>query len=101
MIDKQMGLGCIALVTKKLAHKISPDEYYIALMELHDKYTMQGRNLTREAYRNHKERGLQPENFREAAEMYAHNRQRIQENLQKSTQLPEAKPTIPEEEVSF
>ncbi len=76
---QKMGLDCIALITKKLAHQMSSDEYYVALMELHDKYTMPGRNLTREAYRNYKERGLQPENFREASEMYAHNNNRIKE----------------------
>jgi hypothetical protein len=39
---KQMGLDCIELILKKLDKKISKDEYYLALMELHKKYPMPG-----------------------------------------------------------
>ena len=93
---KRMGKECIALITKKLSHQISPDEFYAALLDLHEKYPMPGHNppLNRTAYRNYREiwhqnefgewnKGLQPKNFKETAEMYAHHRLKVEEEKEK------------------
>jgi len=86
--EKQMGLDCIELIQRKLEPgRMTREEYYNALIELHNKYPMAGHNppLTSyqiEHWREIKEivkdphldvmylDHLQPWNFMEAAEMY-------------------------------
>lgn len=82
-----MGLNCIDLITKKRQGEITREQFYAALIELHNKYPMSGHNppLTTFQITNYRslkmkiedpnydviyEDHLQPLNFLEAAEMY-------------------------------
>jgi hypothetical protein len=38
--QKKMGIECMALIKKKIAKEMTPDEYYIALMDLHKRYPL-------------------------------------------------------------
>jgi len=91
---KKLENDCIKLIISKRENKLTPDEFYIKLMELHKKYPMEGHDppltvfqLTRyleldqvfEMDRGPKLEPLkylshiQPLNFQEAAEMYIRN----------------------------
>lgn len=97
-MKRQMGLDCIELIMRKIdsKSKMTREEYYLALMELHNKYPMPGHNppLTSYQIENYNkikvvhrlkqkspkhqdpefdivyEDYLQPMNFLEAAEIY-------------------------------
>jgi len=85
---------CIKLIISKKENKLTPDEFYIKLMELHKKYPMEGHNppltvfqLTRYLDLETPSEGeirvdgkpvkwvehIQPMNFKESAEMYIRN----------------------------
>ena len=99
---KEMGLECIRVMSKKLKKDIPPEDYYNALMELHNKYSMKGHDpiLTKFQYLNRNsivitnfefevkkpvpkvivfqwKDDIHPLNFKEAAEMYMRDRERF------------------------
>ena len=41
-MKQEMGLDCIELINKKLEKQISSEQYYLGLLELHQKYPMPG-----------------------------------------------------------
>ena len=65
-------MECAKLVISKISYQISPEEYYIKLMEFHNKYPLNGHNppLDKEKYTHYKKYDIQPWNFKEVAEMY-------------------------------
>ncbi len=69
---KKMGEDCLNLIIKKMNKGMTSEEFYISLMELHDKYPIRGHSpsLDKGAILNYKEREIYPKNFKEAAEMY-------------------------------
>jgi hypothetical protein len=100
MMDKEtkdrMVKECFELVRQKLSKKLSPEEYYASLIELHRKYPMNGHNppLTPFQLKNYRSlqlvlkdpaTGLQylehlyPFNFQEAAEMFIRHEQKMKE----------------------
>ena len=71
-MNKEIAIDCIEIITKKIGKQLTPDEYYLALLNLDKLYPMEGHNpsLAREDYLNFKKKHIQPKNFREAAEIY-------------------------------
>jgi hypothetical protein len=98
MMDKQtlrkLEIDCLGLIISKVQHRLSPDEFYIKLMELHKKYPMEGHDPPLTVFQlSHyldlevQSKGeimvdgkpvkwvehIQPYNFQEASEMYIRN----------------------------
>jgi len=69
---KKMGFECIALIGVMLSRQLTQDQIYIAIMDLHNKYPMLGHDppLNKYQYQHFRTMHLQPQNFKEAAEMY-------------------------------
>jgi len=102
----EIGLDCIEVLKKKLNFKITREEFYISLLELHKKYPKEGHDppLTAFQIRNYKklkvserigqapkfkdqdletvyENHLQPFNFQEAAEMFIRHQKKLDEEF--------------------
>ena len=92
MEDLSIGRECISLINSKLNKLISPDEYYIYLINLNNKYILESRDtkLSLEDLSDYKQKNItnkysnvyylgdiEPVNFREAAEMYARHRAKV------------------------
>jgi len=80
---KQIALDCIEVIKKKMAKQMSREEYYLALMELHQKHQMPGHDpaLTSFQLKNYKKNGIQPKNFQESAEMFVRHQKRLSEEF--------------------
>jgi len=78
-LKQKMGMECAKLVIGKISYLISPEEYYIKLMEFHNKYPLNGHNpsLDKDKYIHYKKYDIQPWNFKEAAEMYMQSKNKI------------------------
>jgi hypothetical protein len=76
-------LDCIEVIKKKMAKEMSREEYYLALMELHEKYPMTGHDpaLTPFQLKNYKKKRIQPKNFQESAEMFARHQKKLAEEF--------------------
>lgn len=76
---QKMGMECIKLITGKISHDISPEEYYLKLMDFHNKYPLKGHEppLVKDKYIHYKKYDIQPWNFKEAAEMYMQSKNKI------------------------
>lgn len=86
---KEMGLEAAKLIQRKMSKEMTPEQYYVELVELGRKYPIHGHNhpLTKEDFLDRRSRvivqlndkisyleDLQPMNFQEAAEMYIRGR---------------------------
>ena len=91
-----LGRKCLALIEKKFKGDLTTDQFYLNLMELHAEFPFEGRTpaLTKTMIMNRRgsvvimnddsvdvqyHMDLQPKNFAEAAQMYAFNRERMNE----------------------
>ena len=82
--NKDIGRKCMALIKRKMNKEMSPDEYYLSLLDLQKQYPREGHYppLSMQVYENYKQKGIIPFSFKEAAEMYASNRARIERDCQ-------------------
>ena len=119
---RQMALDCMKLIQDKISHKMTKEEYYVALMELHKKYPMPGHDYPLTPFqhshyydlkeKNISEKGVEygdhlyPLNFEEAAQMYIRHAETIdkekppQETYRRKvwgfvTKFPERKERLP------
>lgn len=77
---RHMGADCLSVIEIKMAHNMTPDEFYVALKDMDKKYPLQHtRELSSHQYKHYQTLELYPMNFSEAAEMYRWNRQRLDE----------------------
>lgn len=77
--EVSMAKECIALIIRKMNREMTREEYYFALLELDRKYPMPGHpfGFTKEEYEKCHLHEIQPESFKEAAEMYVRHEQRV------------------------
>lgn len=105
---EDMGLDCIKLIQDKMAHKMTPEEYYSALIKLDRKYPIPRRNqpLPKETLSNYRNLEIQPINFFESAEIYMRHKERVELNIQsfkpvKTVFIERSQPVETEDEAPF
>ena len=91
-----MSRKCASIITRKFSNDLTTDQFYIALMDLDREYPMQGHAppLTKDRILNRKASlivvddpsvdieymcDIEPDNFREAADIYAFGREKFKE----------------------
>jgi hypothetical protein len=88
----KLGKECMDLISKKISHRLNPEEFYIEILNLHKEFPISGHNQPLTPFQiDHylemdeiqiSDKGIkyfdhiQPLNFQEAAEMYIRHSQK-------------------------
>ena len=113
--NRDMGKDCIDLIKRVMSHTLTPDQYYLELLELDRRHPLPSkREYSREDYRNYKKRmvvmqegetkyqlHIQPDNHKQAAEMYRQNKQRMDEIFKHTPDRKTLSTGEVEDEISF